>query len=265
MIRQSIIKTTCRSGKIVNSRFISQSFRVGAKGDTSTIDSFKLPSQTSINEWEYKYDFIPKMASPKVPPVTQEAVKQDIALEKLKAFERESFAKEGNSSIKVEANDADVVHGGESVKVEPEYLQDRGSKPIIASSKRTVANADHDNKKPANSDKYIQTSINPEINTPDVVNLSENEVDHKTTSIDKQEVVVEDIEHDNLEHHLTHEEPAAAPIATKAAPTTGSAQSESSESSSSSSSSSYTIPLALVGLGGAGYYYYSSTSSSKKE
>ncbi|KAM9892071.1 hypothetical protein OXX69_012128, partial [Metschnikowia pulcherrima] len=29
-----------------------------AKNDASTIDSFKLPSQTSINEWEFKYDFM---------------------------------------------------------------------------------------------------------------------------------------------------------------------------------------------------------------
>ena len=63
-------------------RLVHSSSRILAKGDSSTIDSYRLPSQTSINEWEFKYDFIPKTSEPKVPPLTKEAVKQDIAHEK---------------------------------------------------------------------------------------------------------------------------------------------------------------------------------------
>ena len=166
-----------------------------AKGDSSTIDSFRLPLQTSINEWEFKYDFIPKTSEPKVPPVTQEAVKQDIAIEKAKHVERELFTKEANSSVKVEANSAAVIHGGESVSDEPEFLQDRGSKPIDVSKVATS----HQSSKPANRDKYLQTSINPNINNSDVISLGENEVDHKSTTIDKQTQVIDDVELDHMD------------------------------------------------------------------
>ncbi|KAK6202807.1 uncharacterized protein RJT21DRAFT_21814 [Scheffersomyces amazonensis] len=253
MIRHSLLRASSSSLIRISrtSRTFSNSVRIGAKGDSSTIDSFKLPSQTSINEWEYKYDFIPKVASPKVPPVTKEAIKQDIAQEKLKEVERELFVEESNSSIKVEGNIADVTHGGESVKVEPEYLQDRGSKPVLASSKQTIAN--NATNKPANSDKYIHSSVNPNVNQSDVVSLGENEVDHKVTPIQQQEVIVEDIEHDNLQN------------ATSTKTTPGPAETNKSESSSSESSGSgYTVPVLLLGLGGAGYYYYSSNSSNKK-
>ena len=69
---------TARVSRIASRTFSSFS-RVRAKNDSSTIDSFKLPSQTSINEWEFKYDFVPKVAEPKIPPVSPEAIKQDIA------------------------------------------------------------------------------------------------------------------------------------------------------------------------------------------
>lgn len=206
-----------------------------AKNDASTIDSFKLPSQTSINEWEFKYDFIPKVASPKVPPVTPEAVKQDIAQDKRASVEREMFTKEANSSIKVEANLASVVHGGESVEPSHELLEDRGSEPVDVVNKFSNKT---EPKKTANQDKYIQTSINPNINKGDVVNLSENEVEHEDTIVKEQTPVVEDIEHDNL---------------------TGQGQGSQKQQSSSSS----TNPLVWVGafaLGWGGYSFYSSST-----
>lgn len=170
-----------------------------AKGDSSTIDSYRLPSQTSINEWEFKYDFIPK-TTPKVPPVTKEAVKQDIAQEKAKSIEREMFAKESNSSIKVEANDARVVHGGEAVDSVHELNEDRGNAQPIDSSIGNPKVKGSKPKKAANHDKYVQSSINPNINNADVVNLGGQAIDHKTESVDKQTPVVDDIEHDNLHH-----------------------------------------------------------------
>lgn len=180
-------------------RAMHVSARALAKNDRSTIDSFKLPSQTSINEWEFKYDFMPKVAEPKIPPVSPEAVKQDIAQTKKQQVEHELFTKELTASTKVEANDAKVVHGGEHVDPEVEYLHDRGLTPVDVSSKA----ADVKSKKTANTDKYVQSSINPEINQSDVVNLGhEREVDHKTTPI-TQARVVDDVEH--------HDEPAAEP------------------------------------------------------
>lgn len=219
-------------------RLVHSSSRILAKGDSSTIDSYRLPSQTSINEWEFKYDFIPKTSEPKVPPLTKEAVKQDIAHEKAKSVERELFAKESNSSIKVEANDAKVVHGGESVAAEPVLKEDTGSAPIDVSTPKSNINVSSSTtstkpKKSANHDKYVQSSINPNINSGNVVNLSEGEVDHKTESVDKQSPVVEDIEHDNLTHQ--------------------------GETKKESNDAGLGI-FALLGLGGAGYYYYSSTS-----
>lgn len=245
MLRQSI--RSAYNGNIVAKRFIQQSSINFAKGDSSTIDSYRLPSQSSINEWEFKYDFIPKTTQPKVPPVTKEAVKQDIAQEKAKAVERELFAKESNSSVKVEANDAKVLHGGESVGAEHVLREDRGSNPID-SSKPNVSNASKP-KKAANHDQYVQSSVNPDINQADIVNLGENEIDHKTEDVGKQARVVDDIEHDNL-HHQGQQE---------------SSSSSSSSTSSSSGSSSVAGVLALLGVGGAGYWYYTSSSKPAKK
>ncbi|KAK6458294.1 uncharacterized protein RJT20DRAFT_30635 [Scheffersomyces xylosifermentans] len=238
MLKHSVIKQSLLVSSRLSSRAMHQSVIARAKGDTSTIDSFRLPSQTSINEWEFKYDFIPKTAEPKVPPISKEAVKQDIAQEMAKRVEAELFTKESNSSIKVEANSATVFHGGESVADEPEFLHDRGSKPVDSSTPASSS----DPVKPANRDKYIQSSVNPDINDSEVVNLSENEVDHKVTPVDKQTPIVEDIEHDNLENQSTiHQEPKKE------------------------GSGGYGVPLlVLLGGGGAGYYYFSSSSSEKK-
>lgn len=157
------------------SRLLHQAVRRLAKNDSSTIDSYRLPSQTSINEWEFKYDFVPKVSLPKVPPVSPEAVKQDIAQNKKQQVEHELFTKEQNSSIKVEANDAHVVHGGEHVSLEHEFLHDRGLDPVDSSK----PNAGQPSKV-ANSHKYAQTSVNPEINEAQVNNLGERTVNHKT-------------------------------------------------------------------------------------
>lgn len=162
-------------------RAVSRSSVRQAKNDASTIDSFKLPSQTSINEWEFKYDFMPKVAEPKIPPVSPEAVKQDIALNKKQQVEKELFNKELQQSVKVEANDSAVVHGGESVAAEPEDLGDRGSDPVDSSPVVQKPQA----QKTANTHKYVQLSVNPEINNPSVVNLgNEDHVDHKTADVD---------------------------------------------------------------------------------
>lgn len=123
--------------------------------------------------------------------MTREAIKQDIAHDKRAKVESEMQREEHHTSVKVEANDAAVVHGGESVGAEPEFLQDRGSKPVDAS----IGQSGQPRSKPANRDKYIQSSINPEINQSDIVHLGENEVDHKVASV-KEPIVVEDHEHD---------------------------------------------------------------------
>lgn len=174
-------------------RTLHTSLRALAKNDKSTIDSYRLPSQTSINEWEFKYDFIPKVAEPKIPPVSPEAIKQDVAHQKKQEVETELRQMEHNSSVKVEANDASVVHGGEAVSTEPELLHDKGSDPVDAS--HNVPN-DTKPKKTANTEKYVQSSVNPGINEAEVVNLGhENEVDHKTGNIEHGRVV-DDVEHD---------------------------------------------------------------------
>lgn len=215
MIR-STFRTTFRN--------IHQSARVLAKGDVSTIDSYKLPSQTSINEWEFKYDFVPKTAEPKVPPITKEAVKQDIAHERAKQVATEMFVKESNSSVKVEANSADVVHGGESVSEEPEFLQDRGSNPVdvagAGAAKRSKTKID-----------YVQSSLNPNINKTDAINLGTSDVENTTADMKAQTPVVEDLEHDNLHHHGQEQQGA------KKGP-------------------GLAVPLVVLGLGGGGYYYY---------
>ncbi|KAI5956778.1 hypothetical protein KGF54_000395 [Candida jiufengensis] len=232
-----MFKQSIKSVYQINKRCLSNTAKRYAKGDQSTIDSFRLPSQTSINEWEFKYDFIPKTSEPKVPPISKEAVKQDIAQEKVKKVERELFNKESNSSIKVEANNAAVLHGGEHVGAEPEYHEDKGSSPIDSSLNTTKVKK---SKKSQNHDQYLQSSINPNINNANVINLGENEIDHKTEKVDKQSPIVEDIEHDNL-----HNE----------------GQSQSTENSNTGI---YGI-LALLGLGGGGYWYYSSTTKSSKK
>lgn len=205
-----------------------------AKNDSSTIDNFRLPSQTSINEWEFKYDFIPKVSEPKVPPISEDAIKQDIAQERKKAVEREMLNQEVSTSIKVEANSAQVVHGGESVGAEPEILQDRGSKPIKITNKSST----NPSKKPANRDQYVQSSTNPNLNQSEVNNLSENAVDHKQEPV-QQAKVVDDLDHDNLHN-------------------------EGQNMLSSSSGNGFAITLGIFGLGAGTYYYYNSTKQSKK-
>ncbi|CAI5760715.1 unnamed protein product [Candida verbasci] len=232
MIRHSIKSI---STKTISIRCFNTSCMRLAKGDESTIDSFRLPSQTSINEWEFKYDYIPKTSEPKIPPISKEAVKQDIAHEKAKSVERELFAKESNASVKVEANNAEVLHGGETIGTEPEYLEDISSQPIDV----TNPNAKNSTKfkKSVNHDKYVQSSVNPEINSGDIHNLSEGDVDHKIENV-KQSPVVEDLEHDNLNH-----------------------EGQTKKDDTSSSSNTGLGILAVLGLGGAGYYYFSSSSS----
>mmetsp|Transcript_8039 Transcript_8039/g.7981 ORF Transcript_8039/g.7981 Transcript_8039/m.7981 type:complete len:234 (-) Transcript_8039:622-1323(-) len=226
MLTRTINKTVATYS---TKRLLHSSLPRFVKNDDSTIDSYRMPSQTSINEWEFKYDFIPKVAEPKVPPLTREAIKQDIANEKKAQVEKEMLNLEV-VSVKAEANDAPVLHGGEAVKAEPEFLHDRGSEPVDASyaSPRETAKS----KKPANREKYIQTSINPQINQSEVVNLGANDVDHKSSNVE-QSRVVDDIEHDNL-HTLGQKQ-------------------------SNRSGSGFGVPLALLGLGAGGYYYYQSS------
>ncbi|KAI3402901.1 hypothetical protein KGF56_004362 [Candida oxycetoniae] len=196
MFKQSAKRIAAVSTTSARSFTVSKIIR--AKGDSSTIDSFRLPSQTSINEWEFKYDFIPKTEQ-KVPLISREAVKQDIAHEKAKSVERELFTKESNSSHKVEANEAHVVHGGEAVSAAHELHEDRGnSKPIDISIGKSQQAGSSKPKKSANHDKYIQSSVNPKINDADVVNLGNHEIDHKIEEVVEQSPVVDDIEHDNL-------------------------------------------------------------------
>lgn len=146
-----------------------------AKGDASTIDSFKLPSQTSINEWEFRYDFMPVVSSPKVPAVNREAVRKDIATEKAKSVAQEIFVLESNSSIKVEANTAHVVHGGETVQSSPEQIPielAESTLEILSSSARRQPPP------PTKRDraKYVQTSLNSDINKNDVHTIGTNPV-----------------------------------------------------------------------------------------
>lgn len=201
------------------------------KNDASTIDSYKLPSQTSILEWEFKYDFIPKVSGPRIPPVTKEAVQQDIASMKKASVEKEILRKQ-KASVKVEGNKASVVHGGEAVAEEPTYLQDKGTEPINAFHKNAPDQTKP--KKPANRDKYIQSSINPQINETKVVNLGDNIVDHKNSEVEKQTRVVDDLEHDNLQNQSTDPK--------------------------QNSETNWVLPLALLGAAGAGgYYIYTNT------
>lgn len=212
-----------RGGQITRS--LSVAARRMAKNDSLTIDSFRLPSQTLINEWEFKYDFMPKVAEPKIPPVSPEAVKQDIAQTKKQQVEAQMRNEEFNSSIKVEANDAAVVRGGEAVGAEPEYLHDRASLPVDTSRPQTAAKST----KTANTDKYVQLSVNPEINQGVIVNHAhEREVDHKTATTDTSPVV------DDVEHAEGVADDALAPPLSNAGKI-----------------------LAVLGLGGlAGYFFF---------
>lgn len=196
-----------------------------AKNDSSTIDSYKLPSQTSINEWEFKYDFVPKVSEPKIPPVTQEAIQQEKAQVKKQEVEKELLHKELSSSIKVEANDASVVHGGESVGTEPELLQDRGSDPVDAHARAPES-------KKIDSSMYQQLSLNQDINNSSVVNLGHDKVvDHNSGTVDVPPEI-----HDAEEAEKATIKPPK----------------EQQEAASSSSS----LPLlAILGLGGIGGYY----------
>lgn len=209
-------------------RTIHSSIRALAKNDTSTIDLYRLPSQTSINEWEFKYDYIPKVAQPKIPPVSPEAVKQDIAQNKKQQVEQELFAKELNSSIKVEANDADVLHGGESVSSEPVNLEERGSEPVDVSNNLTSKPG-----KVANSHKYVQSSTNPDINKPAVLKVGEGEVDHKVSPVSQ-------VESEN--------------------------DAEAESASKPQSSANPTVVLGVLGLGGlAGYFAFGTGSKDTKQ
>lgn len=214
-----------------NTRSLAILARRLAKNDSSTIDSYKLPSQTSINEWEFKYDFVPKVSEPKVPPVSKEAIQQEKAQAKKQQVETEMLHKELNSSIKVEANDASVVHGGESVGTEPELLQDRGSSPVDAHGSA------YKEPKKIDSTKYQQLSLNEDINKPSVVNLGHNTaVENPSGTVDLPPEIHDAEEAEKATVKPTHEQQAAA-----------------------SSGLSPAAVLALLGLGGfASYYAFSS-------
>lgn len=215
-------------------RSISRSSVVSAKGDASTIDSFQLPSQSSINEWEFRYDFIPKILEPKIPPVTKDAIKQDIALEQVKKIELETFSKEANETSRVESSVADVVSGGEYVQGDVQgdaILAKNYSNPDIILNKSKP-------RKFAGSDKYVQSSINPNVNDAQVINLGEYSVDHKVGKLASQTIVLDDLDADNLQEmqniyergeRLKREQQRKKKLL---------------------------IPLGFLGLGVSGYYLY---------
>lgn len=218
-------------------RTIHQTIKTLAKNDSSTIDSYRLPSQTSINEWEFRYDFIPKVAEPKVPPISEQAIKQDIAHERKKRVEQDMLNEEGSKSVKIEANHADVVHGGESVGQEPEFLHDRGSQPIKVQGRNSNAS---DGRLKQTREQYIQSSTNPELNKPQVNNLGHDRVvDHKQTEV-KPSQVIDDLEHDNL-HNRGQEIPKAG------------------------LPNQFVLTLGLVGLGAGSYWYFSSGSQNSQQ
>lgn len=218
-------------------RSISQTTRQLAKNDTSTIDSFRLPSQTSINEWEFKYDFIPKVSEPKVPPISEQAIKQDIAQERKKKVEQEMLNQENASSLKVEANDATVVHGGEQVGAEPEFLHDRGSDPIKVQGFKNASK--EGGFKPANRDQYVQSSTNPNLNQGEIHSLSESKVVDNAQQDVKQGQVVDDLEHDNLHN-------------------------QGQDMKGNGSKNQFFVTLGIFGLGVGSYYYYDKSKTAKK-
>lgn len=169
MIRHSIAKTLLT--RVSSTRTLYCGCRLLAKGDSAPMDSIRLPSQTSINEWEFRYDFIPKTHTPKAPALTDEAIKQDIAQEKLASVEQELFNLEAGKTMKVEANEATVLRGGVNVQSAPETLEYKASKPIDVHLKSAAKKNEGKDEKRAERLKYTQTSINPEINTGDVLNV----------------------------------------------------------------------------------------------
>lgn len=163
-----------------------------AKGDKSTIDLFRLPSQTSINDWEFKYDYVPKVATPKTPAVTKDAVRKQIVEDKVKQVEQEIFNKEANQSVLLEGSGATVIHGGELVAQSPVDDHAHGNPTPIDSS----SGKERVEKKSAKN-PFVQSLLNPNLNNPEVVVLGDSEVDHKTQQV-KPAQVVDDLEHDNL-------------------------------------------------------------------
>lgn len=226
MLSRTILKTSLRS--------FSRSAIILAKGDASTIDSFQLPSQSSINEWEFRYDFIPKILEPKIPPVSKEAINQDIAQEQVKKIELETFNREANIASRVEASAADVVSGGEYVQentASAETLKNY-SNPDILLNKTTKK------KKFAGSDKYVQSSVNPNVNDAEVINLGEYSVDHKVGKLASQTIVEDDLDADNLQEMQAIYERGE-------------------KFKGQEKRKRLLVPLGLVGLGASGYYFYS--------
>ena len=156
------------------SRCLHQSSILSKKNDSSTIDSYKFPSHTSLHEWDFKYDFIPKETKPKIPSLTREAVNQDIAQEKKSSVEKE-LGKEEMKSVKAEANASPVVHDGKIVTPDPEH-HPGGSEPIDASHKG--ARGETKEKRPVNREKYVQSSLNPDVNKSEVSNMGEKDIKH---------------------------------------------------------------------------------------
>lgn len=202
--------------------------RLLTKGDKSTIDSFRLPSQTLINDWEFRYNFVPKVAEPKTPAITQEAARQDAAKEKAKLIEREMFHKEANALLVLEGLGAKVVLGGEHVPEAPVNDQEVGQTKPIDALRPTEQPF-----KPANREKYVQSLTNPLLNKPEVLNVGGNDVSHKTQG-EHQTRVEDDLDHDNMQN-------------------AGQAQ-----NTSLSGSLGITGILAAAGIGGAGYWWWSS-------
>lgn len=222
MLTRSILK--------LSTRLLSRSSIALAKGDASTIDAYQLPSQTSINEWEFRYDFIPKVLEPKIPPVTKEAISQDIQQEKVKKIELETFAKEANTTTKV-ASVATVVSGGEFVETD----NDASITKPYSNPELILNNAKK--RKFAGSEKYVQSSVNPHVNNAEVVNHGDNDISHKIGKVAEQELVVDDIDADS-----SHEMQAIY---------------ERGERLKEGKKKNLFIPLGLVGVGIGGYYLYS--------
>lgn len=141
------------------------------KGDLLPIDAFRLPLQVSINEWEFRYDFSPRDSSIKVPAINREAVRKDIAAQRAQDVSRQILLSEGNSSIKVEANTAQVVSGGESVPDDPEQIPMPLS--LSTAERGGIAKPVPPAKRTGRDTRYLQCSINPEINKGVVVQIGD--------------------------------------------------------------------------------------------
>lgn len=245
-----VFANTTRVWRPMNRRMLHVTRVAWAKNDASTIDSFKLPSQTSINEWEFRYDFVPKVSEPKVPPVTPEAVAKDVIAEMQARNAREDQLTK-SQSVKVEANLADVFHQGQSVVEDPVVVGDHahaeeGAAVDEKSGRGSLEVAPSLATKPANRDKYVQSSINPLINDSQVANYGLNEVDHKISEVPEQTPVWEDVEHSNELQRQDLSDPANRP-----APDVTPKKEEVYEDISG-----FFIPLMLIAFGGVGYYYY---------